>query len=101
MGDAGTIAVENRLAIKRLDEFNVQYERGARHVAENGAVMRSTQKRAKFGMWNPHWSVMRQAGAEILALEAELGIAPVGRGKATKVQRANSVSQAHPDDPAG
>jgi phage terminase small subunit len=65
----------------------VQYERAAKHVAEHGAILPPKNKRTKVGQWNPFWSVMRQADKAILALEAELGLSPVCRGKAEKVQR--------------
>jgi phage terminase small subunit len=92
--DAGTLAVSNGHAIKRLVEFRVQYERAARHVAEKGAILAPTSKKAKVGQWNPFWSVMRQAAQDINLAEAELGIAPVRRGKATKVQRGKKAPRA-------
>lgn len=90
--DAGTLALANGHAMKRLVEFRVQYERSSRHVAEHGPVMKG--KRAKIGQWNPHWSVMRQADEAIRVIEAELGISPVRRGKATKVERAKKAPRA-------
>lgn len=90
--DAGTLALANGDAIKRLVDFHIQYTRASRHVAENGAILRA--KRAKVGQFNPYWSVMRQADEAIRVLEAELGIAPVRRGKATKVQRAKKAPRA-------
>lgn len=90
--DAGTLAVSNGHAIKRLVEFRVQYERSSRHVAEHGPVLKG--KRAKVGQWNPHWSVMRQADEAIRVIEAELGIAPARRGKVTQVQRGKKKSRA-------
>lgn len=83
--EANTLATANGHSIKRLVEFRVQYERSSRHVAEHGPVLKG--KRAKVGQWNPHWSVMRQADESIRVLEAELGLAPVRRSKATQVQR--------------
>jgi phage terminase small subunit len=91
---AGTISVANGHSIKRLVEFRVQYERAARHVAEKGAILAPTSKKAKVGQWNPFWSVMRQADESIRVMEAELGIAPVRRGKATKVQRGKKATRA-------
>lgn len=85
MRDAGTLAVANGHAIKRLVEFRVQYERAARHVAEHGAVLKS--KRAEAGVRSRHWTVMREADEAVRVLEAELGIAPVRRGKVRKVQK--------------
>ncbi|EHK56830.1 P27 family phage terminase small subunit [Allomesorhizobium alhagi] len=90
--DAGTLAVSNGHAIKRLVEFRVQFERASRHVAEHGPII--TAKRAKIGQWNPHWSVMRQADEAIRAIESELGISPARRGKVTKVARGKKTSRA-------
>jgi phage terminase small subunit len=92
--DAGTLAVSNGHAIKRLVEFRVQYERAAHHVAEKGAILAPTTKKAKVGQWNPFWSVMRQAAQDISVAEAELGIAPLRRGKATKVPRGKKAPRA-------
>jgi P27 family predicted phage terminase small subunit len=91
---AGTLAVANGSAIQRLVEFRVQYERASKHVAEHGAILPPKNKRAKVGQWNPFWSVMRQADKAILAIEAELGLAPVRRGKATRVQRGKKANRA-------
>lgn len=90
----GTLAVANGRSIKRLVEFSVQYERSARHVAEKGAILAPTTKKAKVGQWNPHWSVMRQADENIRVAEAELGLAPIRRGKATKVQHGKKAPRA-------
>lgn len=92
--DAGTLTVANGSAIKRLVEFTVQYERASLHVAEKGAILQPTSKKAKVGQWNPYWSVMRQADECIRVAEAELGIAPVRRGKAAKVNRGKKAPRA-------
>ncbi len=83
MRDASILAVANGHAIKRMVDFRVQYDRAARHVAESGPVLKA--KRAKVGQWNPYFSVMNKASAEIRALEAELGISPTARSKAARV----------------
>lgn len=87
LASANTLAVANGDAIRRLVEFHVQYDRASKHVAEHGAILPPKNKRTKVGQWNPFWSVMRQADKAILALEAELGLAPVRRGKADQVKR--------------
>ncbi len=92
MASAGTLVVANEDAIRRLIEFRVIYQRSSRHVAEHGPILKA--KRAKIGQWNPHWSVMRQASAEITVLEARLGLDPVARGKATKVTRVKKAPRA-------
>lgn len=88
------LSVSNGHAIKRLIEFRVQYERSAKHVAEKGAILAPTSKKAKVGQWNPHWSVMRQADDAMKALEAELGLSPVRRGKTTRVQNGKKAPRA-------
>lgn len=91
----GVLSVANGHAVKRLVDFRVQYERAARQVAEVGPVAKSTRKRGnKTGQWNPYWSVMRQADEAVRVLEAELGIPPVRRGKATKVLNAKKTVRA-------
>ncbi|ACL57578.1 P27 family phage terminase small subunit [Methylobacterium nodulans] len=92
MGERGTLSVSNGHAIKRLVEMRIQYERASRHVAEHGAILRAT--RAKTGQWNPYWSVMTKADEAIRVLEAELGLAPVRRGKAAKVERRARTARA-------
>lgn len=89
--DAGTLASANGHAIRRLVEFRVQYERAARHVAEHGAILKAL--RAKTGQFNPYWAVMKHADEAIRALEAELGIAPVRRGRATKAKRVEKTQR--------
>lgn len=91
--DTGTVTVANGHSIRRLVDFRVQYERASRHVAEHGAIMVTSNKKAKVGQWNPYWSVMRHADESIRATEAELGIAPTRRGKAVKVQRAKKATR--------
>jgi len=94
MASAGTIAMPNGHTIRRLVEFRVHYERSARHVAEKGAILAPTSKKAKTGQWNPHWSVMRQADESMRVLEAELGLSPVRRGKTTKAQHGKKAPRA-------
>ena len=83
--EAGILTTANGHAIRRLVEFRVQYEHMARHVAEKGPVIKAAK--TKVPQYSPHWIVMRQADEHIRVAEAELGIAPTRRGKATKVQR--------------
>lgn len=90
--ESGTLSVANGHAIRRLVEFRIQYERAARHVAENGPIIAA--KRAQTGQFNPYWAVMKHADEAIRILEAELGIPPVRRGRATKVKRAEKVQRA-------
>ena len=94
LSTAGVLSVANGKSIRRLIEFTVQYERSAKHVAEKGAILAPTSKKAKVGQWNPHWSAMRQADESIRVLEAELGLAPTRRGKTTKVIRGQKTARA-------
>jgi phage terminase small subunit len=71
----------------------VQYWKAAKHVAEHGAIL-AGNKRAKIGQWNPFWSAMQHADARIVVLEAKLGLDPLSRGKATKVQRGKKKARA-------
>jgi P27 family predicted phage terminase small subunit len=86
MHDAAILSVANGHAIKRLIEFRVQYEHASRHVAAQGAILAAAK--AKIGQFNPFWAVMKHADDAIRALEGELGIAPIRRSRAAKVQRA-------------
>jgi phage terminase small subunit len=94
MREAGTLSAANGHAIRRLVEISVQYERSSRHVAEFGAILPPKTKKEKVGQWNPHWSVVRQADDSMRIAEAELGIAPIRRGKAGKVQRGKKAPRA-------
>lgn len=90
--EAGTLALANGEAMQRLVQFRIVFRRASQDVAEKGAVMKA--KRSRVPQYNPHWTVMKQSDEAIRVLEAELGIAPVRRGKATKVQRAKKTSRA-------
>ncbi|SDN85071.1 phage terminase, small subunit, putative, P27 family [Ensifer sp. YR511] len=90
---AGTIADANGHTVRRLIEFRVQYWKAAKHVAEHGTIL-AGNKRAKIGQWNPYWSAMQHADARIVVLESKLGLDPLSRGKATKVQRGKKKARA-------
>lgn len=85
MQAAKTLTVANGHAIQRLVAFRIIYERAARQVAEAGAIVKA--KRTRVPQYNPHWIVMRQADETIRAHEAELGVSPSRRGRATKIER--------------
>ena len=87
MREAETLTVANGHAIRRLVDFRIQYERASRHVAENGAVFAPKRKNSKCGQHNPWAAVMRSSSEEIRYLETELGISPIRRGRASKVQK--------------
>lgn len=92
MGERGILSVENGHAIKRLVEFRVQYERAARQVAEHGPVVKA--ERTGVPQYSPHWIIMRQADESVARAEAELGLAPVRRSKAAKVERRAKAARA-------
>jgi len=85
MRDRAILAVANGHAVKRLVEFRVQYERAAKYLAEHGPVVKA--KRTGVPQINPYWTIMRQADEAVARAEAELGLAPVRRQKAAKVER--------------
>ena len=86
MRESQTVSVANGHAIARLVHFRLVYGRALRMVGEQGAILKA--KRTLRPLYNLHWIVMRQADEAIRSAEAELGIAPVRRGKASKVNRA-------------
>lgn len=92
MKDAATLAMVNGHAMQRLVEFYVEYRRAARQIAEHGTILKA--RRTRVPQVSPYWTIMRQADEHIRVLEAELGIAPVRRGKAGKVQRGKKAPRA-------
>lgn len=92
MKDAGTLAMVNGHAMQRLVEFYVEYRRAARQIAEHGTILKA--RRTKVPQPNLYWVIMRQADEHIRVLEAELGLAPVRRNKAGKVQRGKKAPRA-------
>jgi hypothetical protein len=83
--DAGGLAVSNGHAILRLITMRMEYDTSAQDVASRGVVIAATPKR--YAHTNPHFRAMRQLDETIRQLEAELGIAPVRRGRIGKVVR--------------
>lgn len=94
MREAQILTVANGHAIRRLIDFRIAYERASRHVAEHGPVFAPKSKRAKQGQWNPQWGVMRHAEEAIRHLETELGISPLRRSRAGKVQKRDRAARA-------
>jgi P27 family predicted phage terminase small subunit len=89
-----TLSVANGHAIRRLVDFRIAYERASRHVAEHGPVFAPKSKRSKQGQWNPQWGVMRHAEEVIRHCESELGISPLRRNRAGKVQKRDKKARA-------
>jgi len=82
MALAGTLVAENGHAIRRLVEARMIYERASNQVLEHGAIVRAPK--TKTPMHSPFWSVLLKAGQACDRMEAELGLAPTHRAKATK-----------------
>ena len=83
--DAGALAVANGHTIKRLVQFRIAYDASAADVGSLGTVIPGTKRREP--RVNPHFRLMRQNDETIRQLEAELGVAPVRRGRLCKVTR--------------
>lgn len=89
------LAPANRHAIQRLVLAYVVYDRSSRIVAEQGAVTKPKRGNAKaIARLNPHFTAMREAGADAATLEAELGLAPRRRAAATKVEKKARAARA-------
>ena len=94
MREANTLAVANGHAIRRLVEFRIVYDKAAKEVARDGPVVKDANNLATTGVWNPWWSIMRQADDSIRTLESELGLTPRHRDKAGKVKRKAGLTRA-------
>src|SRR3954454_14244981 len=81
LAGAQTLSVENGHMVERLTHFRVAFARAARDVAEHGTILRA--KRTGVPQINPSWPIMRQAADAIRAIEIELGLPPIRRGKAS------------------
>ncbi|WP_439407431.1 P27 family phage terminase small subunit [Bradyrhizobium sp. DASA03076] len=84
MKEAQTLCVANGPAIKRLVVFQVEFERQARAVGEDG-VIHPTMK-IKVPQIHPSWTVLKQAAELASTMEAELGLSP-RRRNVVKVQK--------------
>jgi P27 family predicted phage terminase small subunit len=89
---AQTLSVANGATIERLVRFSVTFAVAARDVASRGALVAA--KRTGVPSVNPAWSVMKQTSAAIRVLEAELGMSPAHRGRATKVKHEKKSTRA-------
>jgi phage terminase small subunit len=79
------LATANHAHIKRLVFHQVMWERAARQVAEEGAVIpKKGRKGPKPNLW---WAALKDANAMVSQAEAELTITPRRRNNGGKVQR--------------
>jgi P27 family predicted phage terminase small subunit len=82
------LAPANAHAIQRLVLAYVVYDRCAREVAENGAVLKPKRGNPKaIARLSPYFTAMREAGSDADRQEQELGIAPRRRTGAGKVAK--------------
>lgn len=91
MRQANTLAPVNGPQIHRLVTLRIQYERAEINVIENG-VVKTSKKGGQ--TYNLHFFVMRGLQADMLALEAALGLSPNQRAKAAKIDRKQSKPRA-------
>lgn len=79
MRAGGRFSDANMHALTRLVIAYALYDRSARHVLEDGAVVLT--KKTKVPQYNLHFAAMKAAGEIALRLEAELMLSPRKRGK--------------------
>lgn len=88
MRERETLAPSNAHAIQRLVLTYIEFDRNARFVAENGAVMKPKRGNPRaIARLSPYFQAMREMGNDAASLEAELGISPRRRSGVGKVQR--------------
>lgn len=86
--DRDLLAPANAHAIQRLVMAYIVYDRCAREVAENGAVLKPKRGNPKaIARLSPYFTAMREAGSDADRQEQELGIAPRRRSGAAKATR--------------
>jgi len=82
------LASANVHAIQRLVIAYLIYDRAARAVTEQGAVLKPKRGNPKsIARLNPHFTAMRESGSDAERIEAELGLSPRRRTGAAKVVR--------------
>lgn len=88
MRERSLLSPANCHSLQRLVLAYINYDRSARDVAENGAVTKPRRGNTKaIARLSPHYTAMREAGADAATLEAELGISPRRRSTASKVDK--------------
>jgi P27 family predicted phage terminase small subunit len=95
MREAGTLAPGNAHSMQRLVNAYLVYDRAAREVTENGAVMKPKRGNPKaIARVSPYFTAMREAGSDAALLEDKLGVSPYGRNKVGKAQQRKRKSSA-------
>jgi len=88
MRERTILAPANAHSLRRLVFAYVIYDRSSREVLEEGAVLKPKRGNPKaIARLSPHFTAMREAGADAERLEAELGLSPRRRNGAAQVQR--------------
>jgi P27 family predicted phage terminase small subunit len=86
--DRDLLAPSNAHAIQRLVIAYIVYDRCAREVAENGAVMKPKRGNPKaIARLSPFFTAMREAASDADRQEQELGISPRRRAGAAKIAK--------------
>ena len=84
--DRDLLAPANGHAVQRLVIAYVVYDRCAREVAENGAVLKPKRGNPKaIARLSPYFTAMREAGSDADRQEQELGVSPRRRSGAARV----------------
>lgn len=88
MSEAETLTPVNARLIENLVLLYALYDRAAKEVAANGAVLRPKKGSSRaIARVSPHFTVMVKLSADALALESALGLTPRSRGKVSKPTR--------------
>lgn len=95
MRERAILASSNGHALQRLVLAYVIFDRSSREVAESGAVTKPKRGNPKsIARISPHYTVMREAGADADRLEAEMGLSPRRRAGAAKVEKKARTARA-------
>ncbi|WP_411034550.1 P27 family phage terminase small subunit [Shinella sp. BYT-45] len=95
MRERNILSPINRHSIQRLIMAYVMFDRTSRTVAEQGPVLKPKRGNPKsIARMNPHYTAMREAGADADRIEAELGLSPRRRNAAGKIEKKAKVSRA-------
>lgn len=85
MAAAHTLSPENLPLVERYASAHLRWREAERMILDGGAVIAAP--RSKVPMANPWLSISRSAAAAATRLEAELGLSPARRGRASRPAR--------------